>query len=422
MRRGRIVFVNRYFHPDHSATSQLLTDLATDLAAAGEEVLVVASRRRYGRTGDSLRARGVVRGVVVRRCASSGLPRNRSLLLRGLDDVVFLLSAAVRVWREARAGDVVVSLTDPPMLGSVVAPVARMRRAVTMHWLQDLFPEVAVAAGVRALRASAGRVLQRVRDRSLRDADVVAIGAAMRERLVERGVPPVRVHVRENWVDARCVEPIAPRSNRLRARWGLEGRFVVGYSGNMGRAHEPAETLLAAARRLRRPDVAFLVIGGGPGIRTLRSRAGETGGVHWHFEPYQPREVLAESLSAADVHLVTLRPSMEGLVVPSKLYGALAVGRPVIVVGDVNGEVAQLVIANACGVAVESGDGVGLARAIEMLGTDREARRAMGRAGRALVERRFDRPIAIAEWIALIRAVRARGRAGTLRRRSASPE
>ena len=150
--------------------------------------------------------------------------------------------------RLARSGDVIIAKTDPPMLSVIAAPIARLKGAKLVNWLQDLFPEVAEAVGVGAnpvMRALYG-VMRRLRNASLRAAAMnVVLGKRMAERVAACGVPSDRITIIPNWSDGHLVRPVARAANSLREEWGLTGRFVVGYSGNLGRAHE-YQTLLDA--------------------------------------------------------------------------------------------------------------------------------------------------------------------------------
>ena len=146
-----------------------------------------------------------------------------------------------------------------------------------------------------------------------------------------------------NWADGELIRPLAPADNPLRAAWGLGARFVIGYSGNLGRAHavDPVVELITALAD--EPGLAFLFIGAGSGYRALRTAIAARRLENVVFRPYQDQALLPQSLTAPDVHLVTLRPEWEGLVMPSKLYGALAAGRPVVFIGDPEGDVARIV-------------------------------------------------------------------------------
>lgn len=421
----RVIFLNRFFHPDHSATSQMLSDLAFELAKTGQAVSVITSRQRYDAPEVRLAARETLGGVEIHRVWTSRFGRS-NLIGRAIDYGTFYLSAAWRLWRLARAGDVVVAKTDPPMLSVIVAPICRLRGAKLANWLQDIFPEVAEALGVgRSSLANFGySLLRRLRDRSLKRAVVtVAIGEQMAKRLSGLGLPPERIRVIQNWADGALIRPIDPAANALRRDWGLSQAFVVGYSGNLGRAHAyrtllDAISLIEAERRSDRsghaegrhgcPPIVWLFIGGGAQYEGFKRAVADRGLSSVQFQPYQARERLAESLSAADVHLVSLRPELEGLIVPSKFYGVAAAGRPAIFIGDVEGEIADVVSRHRCGVPVAEGDGVALARAILDLANDPLQGREMGVRARAAFERHYDKPVAVARWTALLREISER--------------
>lgn len=401
----KIVFVNRYYAPDHSATSQMLTDLAAALAAAGADVHVVTSRLRYGDASASLPARESIDGVEVHRVWSPSFARGR-LGARGLDDLGFSVAASVALFRLVRRGDVVVAKTDPPLVMVPAGWVARRRGARIVNWLQDVFPEVAAELGVKLARGLPGLLLRWLRNRSLRGASAnVVVGHRMRDRISALGVDPRNIVVIANWADGATLRPVAPGANALRAEWGIGDRFVVGYSGNMGRAHELATLLDAAALLAARSDIVFLFVGDGVQKSALVHRAAERGLTNVRFEPYQARARLAASLSAADVHVVSLHPGLEGLVVPSKFYGIAAVGRPIVYIGDPDGEIGTIIGAADCGMRVAPGDAAALAASLVALCEEPDRRARLGGNARRTFEARYDKPIAVARWQELLEPV-----------------
>ncbi len=401
----KVVFVNRFYAPDHSATSQMLTDLATSLAADGVDVHVVTSRLRYDEPGVRLPRSEVRDGVTVHRVGSTAVGRG-ALAGRAADYLTFHAAVAARLLRLLERGDVVVAKTDPPLVSVPAGWCARVRGARHVNWLQDVFPEVAAELGLRVARGPIGRLAARMRDASLRSAVAnVAIGECMRDRVAARGIDPATLTVIPNWADGDAIHPVPPEANALRRDWDLRDRFVVGYSGNMGRAHEFG-TLLDAASALRDDaGIVFLLIGDGAQRGAVATAARERGLASLRFEPYQPRERLHESLSAADVHVVTLRPALEGLIVPSKFYGIAAAGRPAIAIGDPDGEIGAEVRRSECGLCVREGDAAGLVAAIRALRDDVPRRERMGSNARALLEARYERRIAARQWQALLQAV-----------------
>ncbi len=399
----RVVFINRFFYPDLSATSQLLTDLALDLADAGWEVQVVTSRQRYDDSSQALPAREESDGVTVHRVWSTRFGRH-FLPLRTLDYFTFYLFACWRLWRLTGPGDLLVAKTDPPLISIPAAYIARQRRAILVNWLQDLFPEVAVALRVRLLKKDFGRWLRRMRNRSLEAARAnVVIGKLMRRRLEREGIPGSRIWVIHNWAPGEAIYPLAGEENRLRRGWGLESYFVVGYSGNLGRAHE-FDTLLGAAERLRSDNnIRFLIIGDGARKAYLKRKAEKKGLHNIVFRPYQPRELLRLSLTVADVHLVSLRPHMEGMLVPSKFAAIAAAGRPALFIGEPRGEIARMIKREEAGLCFNPGDADGLAAAIRGLSLNPERLAEMGRNARTLFEREYASHRSLEQWRGLLR-------------------
>lgn len=404
---AKTVFVNRYFYPDHSATSQLLSDLAFELASNlardGAEVHVVTSCQRYDDPDALLAAAENCHGVHVHRVWTSRFGRN-SLPGRAMDYLTFYFSAAWCLWRTLRRDDVVVAKTDPPLISVVAMVVAKLRGATLINWVQDLFPEVAEALGVKAVHAGAP-LLRWLRNISLRAAaNNVVLGERMAARLLEQGVAPQAVTIIHNWSDSEEIHPVAPQENTLRDEWTLNGKFVVGYSGNMGRAHE-FSTLLDAAEELHKDaKIVFIFIGSGaqrPWIEEMVRRRGLSNII---FKPYQPREKLAVSLSVPDLHVISLKPELEGLIVPSKFYGIAAAGRPTLFIGDTQGEIAQILRQHHCGVSATIGDVESVVREICFLAYHQpQVSVLLGVNARRLFEQRFTQSCAFFAWRQVLR-------------------
>lgn len=405
-----LIFLNRYFYPDHSATSQILTELAFSLAKQGRRVIVIASRQRYDDPGVRLPAHEILEGVTIIRVATTRFGRDR-LLGRAIDYATFYGAAARTLWRTARRNDIVVAMTDPPMLSLVAAPICRLRKAKLINWLQDIFPEIAIALGLAKGRLARWcfSLLAKLRNQSLSTAAAnVAVGIRMADHVAHSGVPKERISVIPNWADGSLIRPVPRSENPLRQKWGLGDAFVVGYSGNLGRAHE-AETILGAiieiernrSDALKRP-VLWLFIGGGAQNEVLKREAERRRLSSVRFQPYRPRTELATSLSVADVHLVSLRPELEGLVVPSKFYGIAAAGRPTVCIGSSDGEIAATIRKHDSGVVVPMGDSIRLAQTIAELSSNLEMCCTMGKRARVALETHYDLSAGVAKWAELL--------------------
>jgi glycosyltransferase involved in cell wall biosynthesis len=395
----RIIFLNRFFFPDHSATSQILSDLAFHLASAGDDIHVIASQQRYHESRSAFPAFEEVRGVTVHRVSTTQFGRS-NLLGRGFDYASFYASLWRTVNRVLRPGDFLVAKTDPPMLGAFVMQAAKRRQSHLVNWLQDLYPEVAVRLGVPLINGRVGAALTRLRNASLRSAKAnVVIGERMAEKLRELGIPESCVHVIPNWCDDPAIHPEPEANNPLRRAWGLEDRFVVGYSGNLGRAHE-FETILGAAQRLSAESgIVFLIVGGGHFVEEMSRRARVLHLDHkFRFLPYQDQARLSHSLGVPNLHWISLKPELEGLVVPSKFYSIAAAGRPMVVIGARDGELASLVRQYNCGYVVEPGNSYALAELLQHLARDLSALLRMGAAARNMLDACFSRQQALAKW------------------------
>ena len=394
----RVIFVNRFYAPDQSATAQLLTDLAQHLAAQGWSVEIITSRLFYGVASSSMTARATINGVAVRRVWTlSGV--RLGLFGRLLAYLTFYMSASIALARRARPGTIVVAKTDPPLIGVLALAICRLRGARLVNWVQDLYPEVAVQAGL-PVGGPISAVLSYLRDLSMRRAALnVAIGQRMSGRIAARGVASERIATIANWTDDEAILPSTTNSLSLRKDWGLPlDAFVLEYSGNLGRAHEVDTLLAASALLVDRHDIWFLFVGGGPAQVELHRRSTEDGRKRFVFQPHQPRTRLSESLAVGDAHWLSLRPEFEGLIVPSKVFGIAAAARPIVAVCDLEGEIPLMISASGAGIAVAPGNAPGLAAAIVALADDREACRAMGDRARIMLQQGFRRCSALAQW------------------------
>ena len=392
----RLIFVNRVYWPSAAATAQLLTDLAEGLAARGWEVHVVAA-------GNGPDQRN---GVTVHRTGGDEL--HGGLISQARNYWQFLRRARFQTALLARPGDVVVLMTDPPMLGAAVAGVAMEHGAGVVHWIQDVYPEI-VPAHAGALAGLPLLPLRWKRDQTWQAARCcVALGEDMAQLVAARGVPAGRLTIAPNWAPRELAAvPAMAAIEARRLAWNFADKFIVAYSGNLGRVHEFSAVLGAAERLKARPDIVFLFIGRGPRFDEVRAAAQSRGLTNIRFLPPEPRENLAAALAAADAHLVTLKPAFARLVYPSKLAGVLAAGRPVLFVGPPDGEISRLLMSAQCGAAFAPADGAGLAAAVLAWQADPARRAQQGRAARAAYEKHFTFGAALAHWEEILRRAAA---------------
>jgi colanic acid biosynthesis glycosyl transferase WcaI len=377
----KLLFINQYYWPDHASTAQHLTDLVESLAARGHQCHVLCAQGRYKPGAPRPPAFEVHNGVSIHRVPATSLGR-KSTLARMTDYLSFYARALFLALRFPRF-DVAVTLTTPPIIGLVGTIVRRLKGSRHVYWSMDLHPDASLALGRMSRRNPVVSALARLSDFVYRQADkVVVLGPYMADRVLAKGVRPDRVVTIPVWSRRDEIYPIERENHPLRAELGLADKFVAMYSGNLGLAHSTAE-FIEAARRLRdRKDIVFLFVGDGPRTAEVRAAKEAEGLDNVRFLDYFPREQLHASLSLADAHLISMRDEMTGVVVPGKLYGAMASGRPSVFVGPDHCESADTIRQAGCGLTVRLGDPAGLVDALTALAADPEAARAMGDRGR----------------------------------------
>jgi colanic acid biosynthesis glycosyl transferase WcaI len=389
--KPRLLVLNQYYWPGVEATAQLLTELCE--ALAHEFDVLVITGVLHGHEDEPRQL--VHNGVEIVRVPSTSFERSK-LAARAANYVTYL-GHALRLGLRGRRADIVLCMTDPPIVADVALLVARRYRVPFVVISQDVFPEIAVQLK-RLENPVVMRLLRSLVSLYLRRADrIVAIGDTMRHRLEEKGAPTERVRVIPNWIDTERLTP-RERGNEWSHNLGLDDKFVVMHSGNIGHAQD-LDSLVRAATFLRDLDDLFIfVIGTGARHAELTALASLLEVDHVKFLYYQSREALPRSLSAADVHVVGLASGLAGYVVPSRLYGILAVARPVIVAADAESETAQVVKKVGCGIVVPPGRPELLARAIRDAHDGKYDLAEMGRRGREWVEREADRSVAVRRY------------------------
>lgn len=406
----RLLLVNQYYWPDGAATAQMLADIAEHAAGAGHHVTVLASRFSYSApSGAALPRRQEHRGVEIRRVGVAGL--GRGSIARRVGDYVSFLGLAAGSLLMGRRPDVYVSLTTPPMVGCVVGVVAALRRVPHVVWLMDVYPELAARFGVLRDGGLLHRACRAVMRRTLgAAAAVLALSEDMAASAVALGAPPARVAVAPNWADGQSITPVPPAASRVRRDLGIDPSvLVLGYSGNLGRAHPIDAVLEVMRRRSQDPRIHLLLSAGGPRVESVQRLVRAQGLRNVTFLPPVPREGLGDCLAASDVHLVAQDPRVDGMLVPSKIYGILAAGRSVIFLGSPSTHVGRLVLQGRCGAVVDPGDADGLDRVVEELLEQPDLRHAQGGAARRILEESFEMELGVRRLLDMV--VRAGGRA-----------
>lgn len=412
--KPRILFLNRSYWPDTEATGQLLTDLAEDLAGRFD-VHILAGRPNHVAGGKFAHADlEQHNGVTIHRTRHSAFPKASKI-----GKLANLMSFTAAAWWRQRGHirpDVVVAQTDPFFLPLVADQMRRRTGCRMIVTLQDIYPDVMI--GVDLLRE--GRTTRFIRNLLLgayRRADrIVVLSRDMRDKCVDWGLPEDKLVVVPNWADTTQIIPQKP-SNAFREAHGLGRSFVVMYSGNLGYAHLLEPLVRAAALLRSRPEIQFVMVGEGVQKTRMEQIVAEQELTNVRFLPYQPRATLSQSLSAADVHFVSMHPGVADCLMPSKLYGILASGTPVIAACPPHSELAEIVQEHEVGMVCPLGaqrkseDDARLAQeladSIIALADQPDVARRMGAAARQVAEDKFDRRIQTDAFARLLEDVRA---------------
>jgi len=337
----KILILNQAFYPDVVSSAQHAADLAASLIEAGHEVTVLADSRAYDDRAQRFPWGENWRGVCIRRVASTGFGK-AACWRRAADFSSFMLSCALRLLFMPRF-DVVIAMTSPPLVSFLAALAVPWKARKLLFWSMDLNPDEAIAAGWLRQQSLTARFLGRLMLHSMRRAErIVVMDRFMRDRVRAKGIAPEKIAVLPPWAHDDRVRYDAEARQNFRDRHGLSEKFVVMYSGNHSPCH-PLDTLLKAAERLAaHPEIVFLFVGGGSEFRRPLALV-QRGAANIRCLPYQPREELAGSLSAADLHVVIMGSAFVGIVHPCKVYNILAVGAPFLYIGPQQSHVADLI-------------------------------------------------------------------------------
>jgi colanic acid biosynthesis glycosyl transferase WcaI len=372
----------------------LITELATDLVRRGHQVAFVTGAPSYpqGRVFAGYRNRAYQvewrDGVRVVRTWSYISPR-KSLLPRLLHYGTY---SATAFYGGLFAGkpDIIVSYSPPLPLGLSAWLLSRLWRVPWVLELEDLYPDAAVAAGVLRNRHVIAFFSAMECFLYRHATHVSVISESFRGNLYRKGVPPEKMTLIPVWADPEIVRPL-PKENSFRQRFGLSGKLVVMYAGNLGLT-SCLEDVLDAAKLLRKEaDISFVIIGDGVKKPELAAMAQDAELTNVMFLPYQPRESFPEMLAAADVGLVTLNYSSASFSLPSKTFNVMASARPILAVAPLDSEIAHLVEAMHCGMVVPPERPARLAEVVLGLRGQAEVLAEMGRNGRSHLESRFSR-------------------------------
>ena len=396
--------INQFFPPDYAATGQLIEELAHHLKDFGR-VDVFTSQPSYAFDRDDSLRTELHDSLSIRRSQSARFWPQR---IRGkaVAGAIFFVRAAVHLLRHAKRRELVLLTTAPPflpLLGYLLSRVCKIRYVCLLY---DLYPDIAVELDVIKRQHWIARLWDYFNCLTWeRAAAIIVLSETMKDRILAKqpGIDD-KIVVIPSWVDPEQIVPRRKQDNWFAREHGLVEPFTVMYSGNMGRCHD-MDTLLDAIILLRHTPIRFVFIGSGEKRKYFQQCVKEMGLTNCLFLPYQPRENLPFSLTACDVSIVSISAGMEGLVAPSKLYSALASGRPIVSICPENSYLDEVFAQANCGTTIRNGDSKGLAEYLDRLSQNPQLTENLGQSGREYCSKNYTAEKIARDYLSLFQSL-----------------
>jgi glycosyltransferase involved in cell wall biosynthesis len=391
--------ITEFFPPDYAATGQLIEELVKQLEKRGIKIRVFTGQPGYAFTTAQAPAVEQLGNIRVQRSRATQLWSNR---IRGkaMNGILFTVRTFLHIIKNSRKNDVFLLTSAPPFLSIAGYLGHLLLRFPYVCLIYDLYPDIAIALGVIPQKHWLVKLWRAINRRIWRASQgIIVLSPDMKERVIAI-CPEVadRISVIHSWGDPELIVPIAKEENWFAKQHNLDSKFTVLYSGNMGRCHD-LDTILATAQQLQDEPIQFVCIGGGPKRESFIEEVTRLGLKNFLFLPYQDKSVLPYSLTACDLLLVSVESGLESLVAPSKLYPALAAGRPVAAICPKNSYLRQLITDGEFGISIDNGDSDSLSKFILKLKSDRQLAEKIGNASREYLQSNFTPEIISKQYI-----------------------
>jgi len=398
----KLLVITQFFPPDFAATGQLVEELVVQLGLQDVDVKVFTGQPGYAfAKQDAPEVEQTGRVWVQRSCTTQLF--SRRIRGKAINGMLFAVRAVIHLLKQFRRYKVLLVTTAPPFLPMIGCIINVLFGLPYVCLLYDLYPDIAVELKVVAVNNPIARLWRWINCQVWRrSAGIIVLSDSMKAKIVAH-CPEVeaKISVIHSWADEQKIVPIPKAENWFVEKHGLGEHFVVLYSGNMGRCHD-IDTLFEAAKLLKDDSVLFVCIGGGAKRESLVKRVAEAALENFRFLPYQEKSALPYSLTAGDLSLVSVAVGMESLVAPSKLYPAMAAGRPISAICPSGSYLSELLKTAGCGETFENGSAAALADFIRGLSQDKARTQLLGRSGRAYLESHFTPKIIAKEYLKVI--------------------
>ena len=388
-KKFNLLVITQFFPPDYAATGQLIQELAHNLGENNVQVNVFTGQPGYAFKQKLAPNKEVSKNLTIRRSRTVKIASSR-IRAKALSGIIFTLRATLTLLKNGRKNDVALLTTAPPFL-SMAGYIANLVLGLEYICLiYDLYPDAVVELGITSKDSLITKLWNKINALVWqRSKKIVVLSETMKQRIIKRH-PSVanKISVIHNWADSDWIEPIQKQQNWFARQHGIDRKFTVLYSGNMGRCHD-ADTILETIKLLQNELVQFVFIGAGTKHETCRKTVEELKLKNCTFLPYQDKANLPFSLTACDVALVSIAPGLEGVVAPSKLYGIMAAGKAIAAICEPHSYLREIINDAECGASFDNKNSQGLADFIMNLAANPELPVEMGKAGRKYMVENF---------------------------------
>jgi glycosyltransferase involved in cell wall biosynthesis len=389
----KVLVLSQFYHPDIAATGQVMRELCEDIALDEDKKVTVITGQPYTRKGNTKKSKSyeVLNNVEVYRINYLRLNKE-NILGRLVGFFSFTISALMKLLI-VRQYDTILIVSNPPVLpflGYMIKIFTKKRFVFLLH---DLYPDVALKMGVISEKSIMTRLMNWINARVFRSTDsIVVLGRDAKELLVEKkNVDPSKIKIITNWADKEVIDK--RNDIRMKEKLEIKEEFMILYTGNIGLFYD-LEYVIAAFQQVQDlEDICMVFVGEGNKKAELQSLIEEKGIKNVYFRTYQPLEYYGDMLQSADVLLVASASGIEGISIPSKTYGYLAAGKPLLGVLSEKSEIGQVIKENQCGVQVNPRNVGDIEKAIRSLYFDEKMRKKMGSNSRKAFEIKYQREI-----------------------------
>lgn len=363
-----VLFFNRSFYPDIQATGQFLTELCEDLTEMGHHVTVIAGNSSFSLNSKNNKFLSVVskekyKSIDVLRVAGTDLPKN-FLLFRLVNLFFYFFFAFTAGFMVGKKPNIIVAQTDPPVMGLLGYFFSKFYSAKFVYACKDIYPDVGIVTG-RLTNPFLNLLLEKINLFSFIASHLITcLSEDMKNKIQEKGISSDKIIVIPDWADTKELYPVPASENYLRCEWNMEDFFTIMYSGNIGLTQKLEDVIEVANKLKENKKIMFYFVGDGASKINLQKMVQRYDLENVRFYPYQPKGKLKYSLSAPDIHLITFQKGLAGIVVPSKIYGIMACGKPFLAWVDEESDVFSFAKQFGCGVTVKPGDIDGMVNAI----------------------------------------------------------